>query len=40
VNPLEILDVKAFHPADVPRPLALGQDDMIDAALARNVVFE
>ena len=40
VNPLEILDVKAFHPAAVPRPLALGQDDMIDAALAGNLVFE
>ena len=40
VNPLEILEVRAFHPAEIPRPLALGQDDMIDAALARTVVFE
>ncbi len=40
VNPLEILGVRAFHPDEVPRPLALGQDDMLDAALAGNLIFE
>ncbi len=40
VNPLEILDVQAFHPGEVPRPLALGQDDMLDAALAGTLIFE
>jgi 8-oxo-dGTP diphosphatase len=40
VNPLEILDVKAFHAGEVPRPLALGQDDMLDAALNGITIFE
>ncbi len=40
VNPLEILEVKSFDSRDVPRPLALGQDDMLDAALHHRLVFE
>ena len=33
VNPLEILEVGLFAEADLPRPLALAQDDMLDAAI-------
>jgi 8-oxo-dGTP diphosphatase len=33
VNPLEILDVGLFHAHELPRPLALAQDDMMDAAI-------
>lgn len=33
VNPLEILDVRLFVPSDVPRPMAMGMEDMLDAAL-------
>jgi 8-oxo-dGTP diphosphatase len=34
VNPLEIRDVGLFAAADAPQPLALGMQDMFDAALA------
>jgi 8-oxo-dGTP diphosphatase len=33
VNPLEILEVGIFDGDALPRPLALAQDDMMDAAL-------
>jgi 8-oxo-dGTP diphosphatase len=39
-NPLEIFDVRAFDPGEVPRPLALGQDDMLDACLRGVLTFE
>jgi 8-oxo-dGTP diphosphatase len=32
VNPLEILEVRAFDEADLPQALALGQTDMLDHA--------
>ncbi len=40
MNSLEILQVKAFYAGEVPRPLALGQNDMLDAALQKKLVFE
>ncbi len=33
-NPLEILQVGLFRAADIPRPLAMGMDAMLDAAMA------
>jgi 8-oxo-dGTP diphosphatase len=33
VNPLEILEVGVFRAEELPRPLALAQDDIMDAAL-------
>lgn len=32
-NPLEITEVGLFGPEDLPRPLAMGMTDMLDAAL-------
>jgi 8-oxo-dGTP diphosphatase len=32
MNPLEIRDVRAFAPEDLPRPLAMGGDDYLAAA--------
>jgi 8-oxo-dGTP diphosphatase len=32
-NPLEITEVGLFAPEDLPRPLAMGMQDMLDAAL-------
>jgi 8-oxo-dGTP diphosphatase len=40
VNPLEILDVRLFHPHEIPRPLAYAGDDMLDHALADERVWE
>jgi len=40
-NSLEIRDVKLFSEDELPRPLAMGMDDMLDAARRGNeVVFE
>lgn len=40
-NPLEIRDVRLFHEDELPRPLAMGMDDMLDAARrGGEVVFE
>lgn len=40
-NSLEIRDVKLFSENELPRPLAMGMDDMLDAARRGNeVVFE
>jgi len=33
-NPLEIREVRLFAAADVPRPLAMGMDDVFDAVVA------
>jgi 8-oxo-dGTP diphosphatase len=33
MNPLEIRDVRLFARAEIPRPLAMGMDDMMEAAL-------
>ena len=33
-NPLEIREARLFEAADIPRPLAMGMDDMLDVALA------
>ena len=41
MNSLEIRDVKLFQEDELPRPLALGMDDMLDAARrGAEVVFE
>ncbi|HRI68175.1 MAG TPA: NUDIX hydrolase [Polyangium sp.] len=41
MNPLEIREVKLFQEDELPRPLALGMDDMLDAARrGTEVVFE
>lgn len=40
-NPLEIRDVRLFQEDELPRPLAMGMDDMLDAARRGGaVVFE
>jgi 8-oxo-dGTP diphosphatase len=36
-NPLEITEVGLFHAQDLPRPLAMGMQDMLDAALLGDV---
>lgn len=41
MNPLEIRDVKAFSPADVPHPLAMGSSEFLAAADAGGpAIFE
>lgn len=40
VNPLEIKAVGLFAEEDVPRPLAMGMDDMLDAVRRGEVVLE
>lgn len=40
VNPLEILEVRAFLPDEIPRPLAYAGDDMLDHALAERAYWE
>jgi 8-oxo-dGTP diphosphatase len=41
VNPIEILGVELFAPGDIPRPLAMQMDDMLDAAMAgKEAVIE
>jgi 8-oxo-dGTP diphosphatase len=40
-NPLEIREAKLFQEDELPRPLAMGMDDMLDAARrGGEVVFE
>lgn len=39
VNPLEILEVGLFADGDLPRPLAFGMDDMLDAARRGGAPF-
>jgi len=40
-NPLEIREVRLFREDELPRPLAMGMDDMLDAARrGGDVVFE
>ncbi len=40
-NPLEIREAKLFQEDELPRPLAMGMDDMLDAARSGGaVVFE
>jgi hypothetical protein len=36
VNPLEIREVGVFLAADVPRPLAMGMDDIFEQVLASS----
>jgi 8-oxo-dGTP diphosphatase len=36
-NPMEIREVGMFSPAEIPRPLAMGMDPMIDAAIAGRI---
>jgi 8-oxo-dGTP diphosphatase len=39
-NPLEIREARLFAAPDLPRPLAFGMEDMLDAAEGDGAVFE
>ena len=39
-NPLEILEIKAFEPSDLPAKLSFGMEDILLAAQSDRTVLE